>query len=127
MSKDYEPLFAPGHTACAGCTLPVAIRHVTDAAGPNTIVVNATSCTEIISSRYPRTSWKIPYIHAAFVTVASVASGVEAAYKTMDRKTNIIAMAGDGGTFDIGFQALSGMLERGHRVRILDCRQRSRL
>ncbi len=110
-------LLYQGHSSCAGCPEAIAIRNILDVAGPNTIISNATGCTEIVSSPYPTTSWAIPYIHVAFETAASVASGIEAALKKLGKKEiNVIALAGDGGTFDIGFQALSGMLERGHKV-----------
>lgn len=113
MSK----LLYQGHSSCAGCPETIAIRNILDVAGPNTIISNATSCTEIISTPYPTTSWALPYLHVAFETAASAASGVEAALKKLGKKDiNIIALAGDGGTYDIGLQALSGMLERGHKV-----------
>ena len=109
-------LFLSGHTACAGCGPAIGLRHILDAAGPNTIISNATSCSEIFSSRYPTTAWAVPYIHVAFECAAAVASGIEAALKKLGRNDNVIAIAGDGGTFDIGFQALSGMVDRGHNV-----------
>jgi len=109
-------LFLSGHTACAGCGPAIGLRHILDAAGPNTIISNATSCSEIFSSRYPTTSWAVPYIHVAFECAAAVASGIEAALKKLGRDDNVIAIAGDGGTVDIGFQALSGMVDRGHNV-----------
>jgi pyruvate ferredoxin oxidoreductase beta subunit len=113
--------FAPGHRACIGCGEALAVRQVFKALDNNTIVVNATGCVEIFTSQLPNTSWKLPWIHTLFENTAAVASGIEAAYKAMRRKganlpenTNIVAIAGDGGTADIGFQALSGALERGH-------------
>ena len=111
-------LFAPGHTACAGCGQSLAVRLVLDAAGPNTIVANNTGCLEVFSTRYPESSWEVPFIHSLFENAAAVASGVEAALKYLGKKDtiNVIAEAGDGGTADIGLQALSGMLERGHDI-----------
>ncbi|HDO19884.1 MAG TPA: pyruvate synthase subunit beta [Thermoplasmatales archaeon] len=119
-----ESLLAPGHRACAGCGPAIAIRQILEVAGRNTIVVEATGCMEVTTTPYPQTAWKIPWLHVAFENAAAAASGVEAAYKALrakgaipeDKKPNIIALAGDGGTFDIGIQALSGMLERGHKV-----------
>ncbi len=111
-----EELFASGHNACAGCGETIAVRHIMKAAGKDSVVVSSTGCLEVVSSKYPYTAWEVPWIHAAFENAASVASGVEAALKTMDKDTNVIAISGDGGTFDIGFQALSGMCERGHNV-----------
>ncbi|MEJ2236590.1 MAG: thiamine pyrophosphate-dependent enzyme [Syntrophobacterales bacterium] len=115
-----EPL-APGHRACQGCGEVLALRQVMKALGNNVIVVSATGCMEIISSAYPQSAWRVPWLHVAFENAAAVASGVEAAHKAMIRKgrieeknTTFLAIAGDGGTADIGIQALSGALERGH-------------
>lgn len=111
-----EEHFAYGHRACAGCGGTVALRLALKASGKDTVVSQCTGCMEVVSTPYPETSWKVPWIHAAFETSAAVASGVEAALKSLGRKegTNVIAFGGDGGTVDIGFQALSGALERGH-------------
>lgn len=112
-----EELFASGHRACAGCGSALAMRHSMKAAGKNTIVVQATGCMEVVSTPYPETSWQIPYIHAAFENAAAVASGVRRALDAMGKKSiNVVAFAGDGGTFDIGFQALSGAAERKERI-----------
>jgi len=115
MSKH---LFAPGHTACAGCGQAIAARLVIDACGPNTIVANNTGCLEVFSTKYPESAWEVPFIHSLFENSPAVASGIEAALKYLGKKdtTNVIAQAGDGGTADIGLQALSGMLERGHDI-----------
>jgi len=115
MSKT---LFNPGHTACAGCGQALASRLVIDTSGPNTIVANNTGCLEVFSTKYPESSWGVPWIHSLFENAAAVASGVEAALKYLGKKENInvIAQGGDGGTADIGLQALSGMLERGHDI-----------
>lgn len=109
-------LFAPGHRGCAGCGCTVAMRLALKAAGKNTIATQATGCMEVVSTPYPETAWRIPWIHVAFENSAAVASGVEAALKALGRKegVNVVAFGGDGGTVDIGFQALSGALERGH-------------
>jgi len=115
MGKE-EKLFRSGYTTCAGCPIPIAIRPILRAAGKNTIISNATSCSEIVSSRYPTTAWGVPYIHVAFECAAAVAGGIEAANKRLGKDANIIAFAGDGGTYDIGLQALSGMVDRGHNV-----------
>src|SRR5512135_2893850 len=113
-----ESLFRAGHTACAGCGQSMAARLVLDAAGPNTIVVNNTGCLEVFSTKYPESAWSVPWIHSLFENAAAVASGVESAmiYLGKKDKTNVIAQGGDGGTADIGLQALSGMLERGHDI-----------
>ena len=116
-----EEIFLPGHRACIGCGEALAVRLVCRALGKKTIVVNATGCIEIISSQLPYSSWAVPWIHTLFENTAAVASGIEAGIKAQVRKgtrsdkdTTVVAMAGDGGTSDIGFQALSGALERGH-------------
>jgi pyruvate ferredoxin oxidoreductase beta subunit len=116
--KEY---FAPGHRACQGCAEVLAVRLVAKALGRNVIVSNATGCMEIVSSPLPFTSWRVPWFHVAFENTAAVACGVEAGLKVLMRKGRIpqkkivsLAMAGDGGTADIGLQALSGALERGH-------------
>ncbi len=116
-----EELFAPGHRACTGCGEALAVRLACKSLGRNSIIVNATGCMEVISSQLPYTSWRVPWIHTLFENAAAVASGVEAGLKVMTRKgrrpaqdINVVAMAGDGGTSDIGLQALSGALERGH-------------
>jgi pyruvate ferredoxin oxidoreductase beta subunit len=113
--------FAPGHRACIGCGEALALRMITKAIGNNAIVVNATGCMEIVASQLPFTSWQLPWIHTLFENTAAVASGVEAGLKAMRRKgadisagTKIVAVGGDGATSDIGLQALSGALERGH-------------
>lgn len=111
-----EELFAPGHTACAGCGASLAIRLALKALGSNTIATNATGCLEVFSSKYPEIAWKIPWIHVAFENSAAVASGIDAALKALGRRegVNVVAFGGDGGTADIGLQALSGAMERGH-------------
>ncbi|MEN3013749.1 MAG: thiamine pyrophosphate-dependent enzyme [Endomicrobiia bacterium] len=114
---DEKILFTPGHTACAGCGQSLAARLVIDAAGPNTIVVNNTGCLEVFSTGYPYTSWRVPFIHSLFENAAAVASGIEKALKYLGKTdVNVIAQAGDGGFADIGFQAFSGLWERGHNV-----------
>ena len=116
----FEPL-APGHRACQGCGEVLALRLAAKALGREMIVVSATGCMEIISSAYPQTAWRVPWIHVAFENSAAVASGIDAAQQIMKEKGKvarddipILVVAGDGGTADIGLQALSGALERGH-------------
>ncbi len=116
QSGSDKELFYQGHTGCAGCPAAIAIRNILKATGSNIVVSNATSCSEIISTCYPETSWGVPYIHVAFETAAAVASGIEAALKKMGSDARVVALAGDGGTMDIGIQALSGMVDRGHDV-----------
>jgi len=111
-------LFASGHTACSGCGQAMAAHLVIEAAGPNTIVANSTGCLEVFTTKYPESAWEVPFVHSLFENSAAVASGIEAALKYLGTKDkiNIIAQAGDGGTADIGFQAISGMFERGHDI-----------
>jgi pyruvate ferredoxin oxidoreductase beta subunit len=103
-----------------GCGEALGVRLVCKALGRNVIIANATGCMEIVSSQLPYTSWEVPWIHTLFENTAAVASGIEAGIKVLSRKgkysrkTKAVAMAGDGGTADIGLQALSGALERGH-------------
>lgn len=113
--------FLPGHKACAGCAPAAVLRLVMKATRGPTIVTEATGCMEVISSIFPYSSWATPWLHTAFETAAANASGIEAAIKIMKKKgkikhdhVDVIAFAGDGGTYDIGFQALSGALERKH-------------
>jgi pyruvate ferredoxin oxidoreductase beta subunit len=96
----------------------MAVRLIIEAAGANTIVANNTGCLEIFSSGYPINAWNVPWIHSLFENAAAVASGIESALKYLGKKDkiNVIAQAGDGGTADIGLQALSGMWERGHDI-----------
>ncbi len=111
-------LLAPGHTACMGCGQSLGARLVLNAAGPNTIVANATGCLEVFTTRDPQSSWEVPWIHSLFENAAAVASGIEAALKALGRtnEAKVIAQGGDGGTADIGMGALSGMFERKHDV-----------
>jgi pyruvate ferredoxin oxidoreductase beta subunit len=117
-----EP-FAPGHRACIGCGEALAVRLAAKAMGHNAIIVNATGCMEIVASQIPYTSWNYPWIHTLFENTAAVASGVESGLKVLMRKKrierqeiNVVAIGGDGATLDIGLQALSGAMERGHKM-----------
>ena len=109
-----EEKFAPGHRACIGCGEALAVRQAFKALGRSVIIASATGCMEIVSSPFPYTSWRVPWVHTLFENTAAVASGIEAALKAMTRKgrrsardVTVVAMAGDGGTSDIGLQALS--------------------
>ncbi|HAN87615.1 MAG: pyruvate synthase subunit PorB [Bacillota bacterium] len=117
-----EILISSGHRACAGCGFPIIIKQALLAAENPVVVACATGCMEVCTTIYPYTAWKVPFIHNAFENAASTLSGVEAAYKSLsrqgklDKKIDFIAFGGDGGTYDIGFQALSGAMERGHNM-----------
>jgi pyruvate ferredoxin oxidoreductase beta subunit len=109
---------------CAGCGAPVVVNSVLRALKPedHAVISSATGCLEVSTFIYPYTAWRDSFVHSAFENAASTLSGVEAAYKAMkktgkipdDGHTKFIAFGGDGGTYDIGLQALSGAMERGH-------------
>ena len=115
---------APGHRMCAGCGATIAVRGVLRALheGDHAVIGNATGCLEVSSFMYPYTAWEDSYIHNAFENAGATLSGVETAYKALkkrgrlskDENFKFITFGGDGGTYDIGFQSLSGAMERGH-------------
>lgn len=112
-----ESPFVSGHTGCAGCGGVIAINMVMRIIGRDVIVVNSTGCMEIISSKYPNSSWRVPYIHSLFENAASVATGISAYLRSSGNEhTHVVVLAGDGATYDIGFGCLSGMLERNDDV-----------
>jgi len=122
LSKKEERL-APGHRLCAGCAAPIIVRQVLLAIDEPVIVATATGCLEVSTTIYPYTAWRVPWIHSAFENAASTLSGIETVYRSLvkqgkmeERDMKFVAFAGDGGTYDIGIQALSGVLERGHRL-----------
>ena len=117
-----ESRLVGGHRLCPGCGLGSIVRQILNAVDAPIVVVNATGCLEICTSAFPQTSWATPWIHSLFENTAAVASGIDAARRAFERKKKtprrrenlkIVAFAGDGGTYDIGLQALSGALERG--------------
>ena len=120
--SEKQDLFCSGHRACAGCVPATTMRQVTLAADTNIVAGLSTGCMEVVSTIYPYTAWRCSFIHNAFENVAATISGVEAAYRVLRRKGKLdvefkfIAMGGDGGTYDIGLQSLSGAMERGHRM-----------
>jgi len=102
-----------GHVGCPGCGATIAMRFVLKALGEKTMMVLPACCWSVIAGPYPQSTLKIPVIHAAFETGGATASGVRAALDMKgDTETTVVTWAGDGGTFDIGFQALSGAVER---------------
>ena len=113
---------APGHRMCAGCGGTIAVRNVLRGLheGDEAVIANATCCLEVSTFMYPYVAWKDSYIHTAFENAGATLSGAEAAYHSLKKQGKIsanykfIAFGGDGGTFDIGFQSLSGAMERGH-------------
>jgi len=121
LSQRQERL-SPGHRLCAGCGASVAVRQILLSTELPVVVCAATGCLEVATTIYPFTAWKVPFIHNAFENAAATITGVEAMYKALkkrgkvpaDKKIKFIAFGGDGGTYDIGLQSLSGALERGH-------------
>lgn len=117
-----EDRLTGGHRLCAGCGASIAVRQILLAIDKPVVVANATGCLEVATTIYPYTAWKTPWIHSAFENVASTISGVEAAYQSLKRQGKItediafLAFGGDGGTYDIGFQSLSGAMERNHNI-----------
>jgi pyruvate ferredoxin oxidoreductase beta subunit len=113
-----DMLFTSGHSACTGCGLAAAARLVIESIGKNIIVANATGCLEVFSTGYPYSSWGVPWIHSLFENAPAVASGIALALQAQKKSGDIVVLAqgGDGATADIGFGALSGMVERGHNV-----------
>jgi pyruvate ferredoxin oxidoreductase beta subunit len=112
-----------GHRLCAGCGASIAVRQVLLGSGVDPVVVGcATGCLEVSTTIYPYSSWNAPFIHNAFENSAATVSGIEAAFKGLkragripsDKRTKFVAFGGDGGTYDIGLQSLSGAMERGH-------------
>jgi len=118
-----EDRLAGGHRLCAGCGASIAVRQILLAAGEEPVIAGcATGCLEVSTTIYPYSSWRTPFIHNAFENSSATISGVEAAFKGLkragkipaDKKVKFVAFGGDGGTYDIGLQALSGAMERGH-------------
>lgn len=112
-----------GHRLCAGCGAGIVARQALIAAGSTPVVViNATGCLEVSTTVFPYTAWKSPYFHSAFENAAATCSGIEAAYRSLKVQGKVkedirfITFGGDGGTYDIGLQSLSGAMERGHRM-----------
>lgn len=123
MSKKPEKL-SSGHRLCAGCGASIAVRQMLHGTDDDVVVGCATGCLEVATTIYPYTAWNSPFIHNAFENSAATISGIEAAYRAMqrngklpmDKKVKFIAWGGDGGTYDIGLQSLSGAMERGHNM-----------
>lgn len=108
---------APGHNACPGCGVSIAVRHILRATGSDVIIVSPTGCLETFTSPYNSSAWEVPWVHSLFENAPAVASGIEAALKARgNESTHVVVIGGDGATFDIGMGALSGMLERNHDI-----------
>jgi len=115
-------VFTGGHRACAGCGAAITFRMLLETPDVPIVAAISTGCMEVVSTIFPFTAWKCSYIHSAFENSAATMSGVESAYRALTRRGKLnqefrfIAMGGDGGTYDIGLQSLSGAMERGHRM-----------
>ncbi|MEA1936941.1 MAG: thiamine pyrophosphate-dependent enzyme [Patescibacteria group bacterium] len=129
MSQAKERITS-GHRLCAGCAEPINAKFALAAIKEPVVVINATSCLEVATTIYPYTAWKVPWIHNAFENASATASGIIEAYKVILKKKpkdrpqwakklpeniKFVVFGGDGGTYDIGLQSLSGALERGHQ------------
>jgi pyruvate ferredoxin oxidoreductase beta subunit len=121
LSKQPEK-FCGGHRLCPGCGAGLIARQVMMACDKHVVVANATGCLEVSSTIFPFTAWEVPWFHSAFENAAATLSGIETAYLALKKKGKVsedikfIAFGGDGGTYDIGLQSLSGAMERGHKM-----------
>lgn len=119
LMKRPNPL-TQGHRMCPGCGAPTAIRQALMAVKDPVVIVGATGCMEVSTTVYPYSAWRVPFMHVAFENAGAGISGVEAAHRVLSRQgrarkdIKFVAFGGDGGTYDIGLQSLSGALERGH-------------
>jgi pyruvate ferredoxin oxidoreductase beta subunit len=121
LAKRPERL-SPGHRMCAGCGASIIVRQMLAAIDEPVVIANATGCLEVATTIYPYTAWRVPWMHNAFENAAATIAGIETAYRSLVRQGKLpeqnvkfIAFGGDGGTYDIGLQALSGAAERGHQ------------
>jgi len=121
-----EDKIAPGHRACHGCPEPIIVRqvlHAITALGKPVVTASATGCLEVCTSPFPQSAWRVPWIHNAFENVSSTLAAAWTTYKHFvklgkmaDRDIKFVAFAGDGATYDIGLQWLSGVIERGQQI-----------
>jgi len=119
-----EDRLVAGHGMCLGCGIPLIFKIILRATEDPLVVANATGCLEVCTTIFPRTAWNCMWVHSAFENAAATAAGVEAMYKALknkgkipaDKKIKFLAVGGDGGTYDIGIQSLSGAMERGHDI-----------
>ncbi|CAJ37877.1 pyruvate:ferredoxin oxidoreductase, beta subunit [Methanocella arvoryzae MRE50] len=109
-----EEYLYKGNTACAGCTAMLALRYILKAAGKNTIIVNPACCSTVCQGSFPKSAYGVPVLNIAFAAAAAAADGIASAARNKGK--NVIVFAGDGGTVDIGIQALSGAIERNANI-----------
>lgn len=117
-----EEGLVPGHRLCAGCAEGTIVRQILSAIDEPVVIGTATGCLEVATSMYPFSSWSVPWIHNTFENASSTIAGAEAMYRALvrqgkieDRDLKFIAFGGDGATYDIGLQWISGCFERGHK------------
>ena len=119
-----EDRLVAGHGMCLGCGIPLIFKIILRATEDPIVVANATGCLEVCTTIFPRTAWNCMWVHSAFENATATAAGVEAMFKALknkgkipaDKKIKFLAVGGDGGTYDIGIQSLSGAMERGHNI-----------
>jgi pyruvate ferredoxin oxidoreductase beta subunit len=122
LAKKVPERLTGGHRLCAGCGASIIVRQVLLACDYPVVCANATGCLEVSTTIYPYSAWRNSWVHCAFENAAATCSGVEAAFQSLKRQGKVkddfrfIAFGGDGGTYDIGIQSLSGAMERGHRM-----------
>jgi 2-oxoisovalerate ferredoxin oxidoreductase beta subunit len=116
LSIPEEEIMGHGHLACQGCGAALAMRYALKVLGKNTALSVPACCWSVIDGPFPHSSVNIPLFHTAFETAASAASGIKAAFEVLGKDVNVVAWAGDGGTYDIGIQALSGAAERNEDI-----------
>jgi len=113
---DRKEYLLPGHTACPGCPAAMGLRLLGKALGGNMILVIPASCATIIQGAFPKTSLTVPLINVPFASSAAIASGISETLDLQHKDVPVVVFAGDGGTGDIGLQALSGAAERGENI-----------
>ena len=119
LPEQQPNLLRPGHAACAGCGLAVAMKLVLQAMGPRTIAVIVPSCEGAIGGVYPNTAYGVPTFHSAFEIAAPTAAGIANGLKIQGKDDiQVVAFAGDGGTFDIGLQSLSGATKNNEDIHL---------
>lgn len=111
-----EDMFQHGHGACPGCGYATTAKNIAKILGPDTVVYVPASCLVVFGALYPVSAWKVPYMFTAFENTGAVITGIKAALRRRGIDATVVGMAGDGGTFDIGLQALSGAAERNEDV-----------
>ncbi len=111
-----EEYVLPGNTSCHGCPSTVALRTVLKALEGNVVLVVPACCTSVYMGPFPNSAIKVPVFNTAFASAAATASGIKASFELQGKDTEVVVWAGDGGTYDIGLQALSGAAERGEDI-----------